>query len=182
MRPTAPIETVLGGERGALKRALAVLALGLLSALSAWVRLPLPFTPVPLTLQTFFALLSGALLGAGGGAASQVVALGVLAASPQLLALAAPGGLCGPTGGYLLAFVPAAWLVGRLGGERAGYRRLLAAMLAATLFIYLFGALQLALVAGLSFSAALKAGVLPFLPGDAVKLVAAAAIARALRR
>jgi biotin transport system substrate-specific component len=182
MRPTALIETALGGERTALKRALAVLALGLLSALSAWVRLPLPFTPVPVTLQTFFALLSGALLGAGGGAASQVVALGVLAASPQLLALAAPGGLLGPTGGYLLAFVPAAWLVGRLAGESASYTRLALAMAAGSALIYLFGALQLALVAGLSARGAIMAGVLPFLPGDAVKLLAAAAIARALRR
>jgi len=223
MRPRA---RALGRSRetSSLLWSLAVIGLGLAPALSAFVRLPLPFSPVPLTLQTLFVLLSGALLGAGAGAAAQVVGLVVLWASPTLLAAAAPGGLLGPTGGYLLAFVPAAWLVGwwshhgrvrprqtpwslqgwRGAAARRRWRRgtrgdwdptcqgrweapridgwrLFGAMASATGLIYLFGTLQLALVVGLSPKAALWAGVLPFLPGDALKLAAAGGLVRGLR-
>ncbi|MFH0809007.1 MAG: biotin transporter BioY [Pseudomonadota bacterium] len=172
----------LEAYRFALLKTVAVFGLALATALSAHVRLPLPFTPVPLTLQTFFVLLSGALLGAGAGAASQVGALGLLLASPQLLAASAPGGLLGPTGGYLLSFVPAAWLVGHLSGKEGSWARMLAAMVAATLMIYFFGVLQLGLVAGLSAGAALKAGVLPFVPADVLKLAAAAVCARTIKK
>jgi biotin transport system substrate-specific component len=166
-------------QRLAMAPAAAALALGLATALSAFVRLPLPFTPVPLTMQTFFVLLSGAMLGAGGGAASQLVGLGLLWASPQLFsAVAAPGGLFGPTGGYMLSFLPAAWLVGSLRGQ-GGTVRLMGAMLAATALIYLFGTLQLVLLTGMGARAAIWAGVLPFLPGDALKIGVAAAIGSA---
>jgi biotin transport system substrate-specific component len=179
MRP-AGLAAVLGSPRAALLRALAVLSLGTVTALSAFIRLPLPHTPVPLTLQTLFVLLSGAMLGAGGGVASQLTALGLLWASPQLLAAAAPGGLLGPTGGYLLAFVPAAWLVGRLSDGRASLPWLIGAMAAASGLIYVFGALQLALIAGLTAPEALWAGAVPFVPGDCLKLLVAAGFAHTL--
>lgn len=165
-------------ENSALLWSVAVIGLGLATALSAFVRLPLPFTPVPLTLQTMLVLLSGACLGAGAGAASQLVGLALLWGSPQLLAAAAPGGLFGPTGGYLLAFAPAAWLVGRLGGR--GWR-LVAAMLVADALILGVGTLQLSLVGGLPLGAALWAGTLPFVPGDLLKLALAAGLVRGLR-
>jgi len=166
--------------RSSLTLALAVLGLGVATAASAFVRIPLPWTPIPLTLQTFFVLLAGATLGARAGALSQLVGLSVLWASPTLLAAAAPGGLFGPTGGYLLAFAPAAWLAGRMaGGSRL---RLTIGLLAGAALILALGALHLVLVIGLSVPAALAAGVLPFVPGDCVKALAVAGIACGLRR
>ncbi len=148
----------------------------LFTALLAQAKIPLPFTPVPLTGQTFAVLLVGATLGARRGAASLglYVALGCLGLP---VFAGGAGGLAyalGPTGGYLLGFVLAAWLIGRL-AERGLERRLRTAwlpFLAGTLVIYLCGAGWLSLL--LDFEKALTLGVLPFLIGDAVKIVLAA--------
>jgi biotin transport system substrate-specific component len=81
----------------------------------------------------------------------------------------------------MLAFVPAAWLVGRLAGE-GSTPRLVLAMLAGSALVYVFGTWQLSLTTGLSAKAALWAGVVPFLPGDALKLAVAVGLVRGLRQ
>jgi len=148
----------------------------LLVALMAQVKIPLPFTPVPLTGQTFAVLLAGAALGSHRGAASLllyllqgIVGLPVFAGGANGLAY-----LAGPTGGYLLGFAVAAFVVGWL-AERGKDRRVVTALLvflAGEAVIYLFGVTWLGVFIG--FEKALSAGLLPFLPGDAIKLVAAA--------
>ena len=153
-----------------------VLAGTLLVALLAQVRIPLPFTPVPLTGQTFAVLLVAAALGSRRGIASLgLYALLGLAGLPVFAGGGSgPARLLGPTGGYLLGFVLAAWIVGRL-AERGLDRSLRTAwlpFLAGTLGITLCGAGWLALSLGLA--KALTLGVLPFLVGDAIKILLAA--------
>jgi biotin transport system substrate-specific component len=141
----------------------------------AQVRISLPFTPVPITGQTFAILLVGASLGSRRGAAS--LALYILLGSLGLpfFAGGASGlsALLGPTGGYLVGFVVAAFLVGLMAarGLDRNVPGALLAFLAGEIVIYLFGVAWLSVYLGIW--PAIVAGFLPFLVGDAIKLVAA---------
>lgn len=137
---------------------------------AAHVRVPLPFSPVPVTLQTMVVLLAGALLGPGAGAAGQVLYLALGAAG---LPVFTTGASIGITGGYLIGFVVAAALVGRAARCPRPQFPVLVAMIVGNAAILALGATWLALLTGMKPGAALAAGVLPFLPGDAMKLVAA---------
>ncbi len=153
-----------------------ILTGSLLIAASAQVRFYLPNTPVPVTLQTLVVLLIGAALGSwrGMAAAAVYVAAGSLGL-PFFAGL--KGGalaLLGPTGGYLLGFVLATSLVGWM-AERKLDRTVLSALpmfLAGQVVIYLCGTLWLSQFVG-GFSQAMLVGVLPFVVGDAIKMVAA---------
>ncbi len=142
----------------------------------AQVRIPLPFTPVPLTGQTFAVLLVGATLGAGRGAASMALYIGLGALGLPVFAGGESGltYLSGPTLGYLIGFVIAAYVMGLL-AERGLERNVgtsLIPFLAGTMIIYLCGVVWLASLLG-SLETALTAGVYPFLIGDLLKLIAA---------
>jgi biotin transport system substrate-specific component len=154
-----------------------------LTALGALVRVPLPFTPVPFTLQTFFVLLAGGLLGAGRGALSQMLYLGLGAVGVPVFA-AGPLALVGPTGGYLAGFVVAALVVGRLtaGGRGRSLFRTLVAMVTGIAIIYLAGLVQLAIFVPAGLRELIPMGVAPFVIGDLAKLGAAAGIVAAARR
>lgn len=159
----------------------ALLALGgcLLVALLAQVKIPLGFTPVPLTGQTLAVLLAGAALGSRRGAAALLLYL--LAGSGGLPLYA--GGAAGPvwsiaSGGYIVGFVPAAFVVGWL-CERGWDRkpRILLAMLAGNILLYIPGLLWLAFFAAPAesrWATTLDWGLYPFIPGDLIKLYAAA--------
>ena len=142
----------------------------------AQVRIPLPFTPVPLTGQTFAVLLVGAALGSKRGAASLALYTLMGAVGLPFFAGGASGlaYMSGPTLGYLVGFVIAAYVMGLLAerGLERSVRTSLVPFLAGTLVIYLFGAVWLAVLLGVE--QALTLGVLPFLVGDAIKLVLAA--------
>jgi biotin transport system substrate-specific component len=159
-----------------LRDGLLIVAGSLLVAALAQISIPLPFTPVPITGQTFAVLLVGAVLGARRGAASLLLYL--VEGSLGLPVFAGGvGGLVhflGPTGGYLLGFVAAAYLVGRLAevGMDHRFRTAVLIFLAGEAAIYLCGVAWLGFYLGLP--KALAAGLLPFLIGDAVKLVTAA--------
>ena len=149
-------------------------------ALSAQVRVPLPFTPVPVTLQTAVVLLAGALLGVRGGVAATLAYLGLGAAGLPVFAGAAGGmaPLAGPTAGYLFGFVAAAALVGGLHpvGRRAW---VLVGMLAAgEALIHLCGVIGLAALSGIGVKAAFVQGSLPFWPAAAAKIGFVAAVLR----
>lgn len=173
---------------GFLEHALLVFAASLLTALAAQIALPLPWTPVPLTGQSFGVLLCGALLGARRGFLAQIVYLAEGAAGMPVFAGGAAGThvFFGPTAGYLFAFPIAAAVTGAL-AERGWDRRfatMLAAMLLGSLAILGVGAGLLARF--VPAGSVLAAGVLPFAIGDVVK-AALAAFAfpvawRALRR
>ena len=151
---------------------------GALTAIGAYIIIPLP--PVPITLQTLFLNLSGALLGGYLGALSQVVyiLLGIIGLPVFAGGKAGLGVLLGPTGGYLFGFVLGAFIVGKLIAvkRKPGMIWTVSAMLVGMVVIYCLGILQLTLVARLSVEKAVAVGALPFLPGDIVKSVLAALI------
>jgi biotin transport system substrate-specific component len=155
---------------------LLVLGGSVLIGLMAQVAIPLPFTPVPITGQTFAVLLVGALLGSRRGALSAGLYLAEGALGLPVFA-GGSGGLArlfGPTGGYLLGFVVAAGVVGWL-CESGWDRRLPTAILAMLIgngLIYLFGLPWLARFVGPE--RALAAGLWPFLAGDLIKIALAA--------
>jgi biotin transport system substrate-specific component len=169
-------------------RVVSVLFITVLTAAAAQVSIPLPFTPVPLTLQPMIVLLGAAALGSRLGFASQILYLAagvaglpVFAASPVL----APGlaRLFGPTGGFLLSYPLAAlatgWLAERGFGRR--YATSVAAMAAGLAVIFAGGVstltLQFAPAMGSgALSAALAAGCYPFVAADLFKLAIAATI------
>jgi biotin transport system substrate-specific component len=156
---------------------------GAATAAGAYIIIPFPLVPV--TLQTLFLYLAAGLLGGHLAALSQIVylLLGIIGLPVFAGGKAGIGVLFGPTGGYLLGFVAAAYAVGKLVQSRnpAGFIRLIISMLAGTLIIYICGVTQLSLVADLSLQKALSVGVLPFLPGDAIKIAAAAIVTVKIR-
>ncbi len=166
-------------RRETLVVAAAVVGFAAASGVAAHVRIPLPFSPVPLTLQTLVALLAGGALGPAWGAGSQALCL--LAGACGAPVFTAPGALTGVTAGYLLAFPLAAGLVG-LAARHRSRARLLGGLLAGTAAILLLGAAWLAAVTGKPAGAAITLGVIPFLPGDALKLAAAYLLVPMLRR
>ncbi|MHC4538103.1 MAG: biotin transporter BioY [Planctomycetota bacterium] len=155
----------------------------LLIALSARVTILLPFSPVPITAQTFAVLMIGALLGAkrGGLAALAYIIEGVMG----LPVFALGGGfavLLGPTGGYLIGFIligfiPAAYVTGFL-AQKGWDRRIgttVLAMIFGNIVIYTFGLLWLSRLIGISKAVPVE-GLYPFIVGDFVKIVLAAAV------
>lgn len=154
----------------ALADALGISAFALLTALSAFVRVPLPFTPVPLTLQTLAVLCSAGFLGRRA-AASQALYLAVGAAGLPVFQGAAGGigHLLGPTGGYLLGFVAAAFIVGGMLEGRRGGGAAIGAMALGALLILVAGSAWLAALLKLDALGAMQMGAFPFLAGDLAK-------------
>lgn len=154
-----------------------VLATAGFIGLSAQVSVPIPGTPIPVTLQTFAMLLAGAALGWRRGVAG--IALYVAAGSLGVPWFSAHhAGFGGASFGYLLSYLLAAPLVGWLasrGGDRTPLRTV-ATMLAGTAVVYLIGVPWLMGSAHLGLGAAVAAGVTPFLLGDALKVLAAAGL------
>lgn len=175
------IVDVVPASSARVRSAVAVVAFALLTAACAQLSFHLPWTPVPVTGQTFAVLLSGAALGCARGAASQLlyVALGAVG-----LPFYAPnadgirGGweiATGATAGYLAGFVVAAAVVGRL-AERGEDRRpltSLAAMVLGSAVIYVLGATWLAHHLGVPGTEAVELGVTPYLIGDTLKVALA---------
>jgi biotin transport system substrate-specific component len=166
--------------KSTVRNAVLVVGLTAFTALSAQVSIPLPFTPVPLTLQTFAVLAGAAALGAERAVLAQVLYLVLAVAGAPVLAGGASGGatVVGATGGYLLGFVVASYVVGKI-AERGATRKISATVLAyvaGSAVIYTLGALWLAYSTSNSISWAIANGVVPFLVGDAIKAVAAGAV------
>lgn len=156
--------------------------------------LTIPIGPVPFTLQVMFTIMSGLFLGARNGAFSQVVyvMLGLLGLPVFSRGGAGVGILLGPTGGYLIGFICAAWVVGILAAlvrkaakpdahrlRLCGY---LAAAVAGMVVIYVPGVLRLATVMHISLAKAVAVGIIPFVGPDLAKSVAAALLVVAIER
>lgn len=155
-----------------------VLGFSLLMALSA--QIVFPIGPVPITGQTFVVLLTGALLGSRLGAMTMIVYL-VEGVSGLPFFYAGSGGLAhllGPTGGYLVAFPAAAFITGAF-AEHDWDRRFptaVAAMAIGSVVIMLSGWTWFSIVTNTPMLTAFKITVLPFIPGDIIKIVLAAAV------
>lgn len=162
----------------ALRRSAAVALSAVAVAVAAQLSVPLPGTPVPLTLQPLAVLVVGGLLGPALGASSLILYLALGAAGlPVFTPFGAPGlaRLLGPTGGYLLAYPVAAFAVGRLVGDGRRVGRVALAAFAGLLLIHLGGLAQLVLLTG-SARLAARLGTFPFLVGDLGKLAIAVLI------
>ncbi|MCU0576599.1 MAG: biotin transporter BioY [Desulfobacterota bacterium] len=160
-------------------RRLSLIALfAALTAVSAFIRIPL--WPVPITMQTFFVILSGLVLGASGGAMSQTIYILVgLMGLPVFSGGGGPSYLMNPSMGYLIGFILAPVAVGLSARHRAlTWKTVLAASLLGSLMIYtvgvpyLAGYLHFVLKKPEAVGMAVKTGLLLFLPGDLLKCVA----------
>jgi biotin transport system substrate-specific component len=162
-------------KSGVSREVALILGGSLLIALTAQLKFVLPFSPVPITGQTFAVLLLGALYGSRRGPATVVTYLALGAVGLPVFVGGAFGiaRLAGPTGGYLVGFVAAAFVVGFL-SERGWDRKVwttAAGMIIGNGIIYVAGVLWLSKFVG--WPAVLSTGVLPFLAGDALKIALA---------
>jgi biotin transport system substrate-specific component len=171
--PDRRIRTALGGA-----------AFVIAMTISAYVAIPVPWSPVPMTLQPMVALLAGALLGplAGAAAMASYLAVGVMGAPVFAGGHAGLPWLVGPTGGYLMAFPAAALVVGLVVGRRRRWLPVLLGLLMGLGTIYLGGITQLAVLTAADPRTLLALGVVPFLGGDLIKVVLALVLVMRLRK
>jgi biotin transport system substrate-specific component len=173
------METILQKEKFIDKRicrSLGVLLFVGLTAFSAFVRIPLPFTPVPFTFQTLFVLLSGALLGRRLGVFTQAGYMFLGFTGLQVFTGLGSGSLylLGPTGGYVIGFVLASFVTGGLfSGEALNRRGVFLRFLCADFLLLFSGTLWLKIVVSCPLSQAFLLGFLPFVPGDLLKIACA---------
>jgi len=146
--------------------------------------LAIPIGPVPIVLQNMFVYLAGLLLGSRWGLASVGVYLLAGACGLPVFAggLGGIGRIIGPTGGYLIGYLPTVFLIGKI-SARTNPRAIfdVLAMICGSVALYAFGITWLKIITGMTLAKTLAVGMVPFLIGDALKIAAAAAIARALR-
>ena len=173
-------DRILRGEGVALD-ALRIAAANIVLVLCAHIVIPLPFTPVPVTGQTFGVLLVAVLLGSQRGMLTCVLyLLEGMAGLPVFQPLGMPGPLrlAGPTAGYLLAYPSAAfvtgWLFERISARSLFSRfntvRLTGALITGESIIFAGGCAWLALGMRLGWTGAIYAGALPFIPGEIIKI------------
>ena len=149
-------------------------------AAASQIAIPLPFTPVPITLQPMLVILAGMMLGPVAGAASMLLYLSAGAAGlPVFTPVGAPGiaRLFGPTGGYLLAYPVAAFVAGAIATRLSSLGGRWLAGLAGVAVIYFGGVTQLAVLNG-DVGRAVALGVTPFALLEVVKAFVAALISR----
>jgi biotin transport system substrate-specific component len=176
-----PLATSLTG------RAAIVLGATLFVAACAHISIPLPFTPVPLTLQNFAVLLVGLLLGPAAGFAAMALYLAEGVMGLPVFNPGGPGGilqLLGPTGGYLLSYpliaAAAGWAF-RSVPLKSLYGRAALAGTLATVILFAAGSLWMAQLLHLNSSAVWTMTIAPFLPGEVVKIAAAAGLAASIQ-
>ena len=162
--------------------ALLTTTIGLLARFS----IPLPFSPVPITGQTLGVFLAGSLLGAKRGALAVIAYLLLGAAGAPVFSFG-QGGLhiiAGSSGGFLLGFIPGVYLLGKIIERFGTYHARFAAggMLACQAIIYLCGSLYLAWLMQLAPREAVIIGVLPYLPGDLLKIAVSIPLGQKIRR
>lgn len=167
----------LTGSVAFLKDASLIIVFSLTLALCAQIAIPLPFTVVPLTLQTLGVLLTGAALGSRKGSLALLLYLSYGALGAPVFA-AGTGGiikLTGFTAGYLWAFPIAAFITGWLceKGNDRNFKTSIISMIPGSLIIYFFGVLWLAFLTQQSIPAAINQGMTPFITGDIIKILLA---------
>jgi biotin transport system substrate-specific component len=180
-------DRIVRGEGVAID-VLRIAAANILLVLCAHIAIPLPFTPVPITGQTFGVLLIAVLLGSRRGMLTCVLyLLEGIAGLPVFQPLGAPGPLrlAGPTAGYLLAYPCAAFVTGWLAEHvsarkfsRFAIVRLTGALIAGEAIIFAGGCAWLALGMRLGWTSAIYAGALPFVPGEIIKIALLLAVVR----
>lgn len=155
-----------------------------LTAAGAYIQIPVPFSPVPVTLQVFFVLLAGSMLKSKWGGLSMIVytLLGIAGLPVFAGGTSGMGVLLGPTGGYIIGFILAAYIIGKLSEkvesvDKPSFFVNALNMITGVLVIYACGFIQLMLVAEVGPGTAFTLGVIPFLPGEIIKTAVAAYVA-----
>lgn len=152
--------------------------------IAAGAYIAIPIGPIPIVMQNLFVMLTGLLLGSRWGLASISVYLlaGICGLPVFAEGTGGIGRLIGYTGGYLLGYIPAVYLIGMI-SERSDSKIWVdvIALICGSLIVYLFGVSWLKTVSGMTLAKTLAVGMYPFLIGDAVKIAAAVAIAKSLR-
>ena len=181
MYNTIALNTEITHRKG-IDAVIGVLFFVLATALGAYVRIPVPGSPVPITLQTFFVVLSGAVLGKRLGVISQAayIFLGALGLPIFQGYAFGTAHILGPTGGYLIGFLAASFLVGKMLQKDSNTYATLLAFIAGNMVLYALGVTWLVSLYRISFIDAVRIGVLPFLAVEAVKILAAAFIYRVI--
>jgi biotin transport system substrate-specific component len=162
----------------------ALMVTGAIALIAVAAQISIPLWPVPVTLSTFAVMIIAATLGTARGSVSVVGYLTAGAVGLPVFAGAAALSAVRPTFGYLVGFVIAAILIGYLVSKGADQSvlKLATVFTLATAVIYFFGASWLIIGFGMTVTQALMAGVLPFLIGDALKIMAATALVAGIRR
>ena len=150
-----------------------------LTAIGAYIYIPLPISPVPITLQTFFTLTAGGILGKKYGFFSQLIyiLLGVIGLPVFAGGAGGIGILFGPTGGFIFGFIAAGYISGI---SKNGFLNKLLYMILAVLSIYILGILGLMFVTKVGLIQAITMGVTPFIIGDLLKIILAAYLSNKL--
>ncbi len=158
-----------------------VVGFSTLTVTSAMIRIPLPFTPVPINLQTFIVLLAGAMLGSVRGGLSQILylLLGIIGMPFFGEETSGFALLAGPTGGYLIGFVFGAVLVGAIMRHAGNFWTQAGVFTVGTVVILFLGWINLTVrymdgdpIKGLTY------GVIPFIPGAVIKILLSAGVFR----
>lgn len=177
----------LTGSRGG--RIVLALSANALIAISAHVSVPLFFTPVPLTLQTFAVILTGLLLGPSLAFSTLLLYLAEGAMGLPVFSPAGLGGtaqLLGITGGFLMSYpfaaAAAGFIVRAFGSRFSRFGAAIFAGIAATLVVFLIGGVWIGHISHASWQTTAALGVAPFLPGEVIKIITAAAAYSSLRR
>lgn len=165
---------------GALRATIEILAAAGLMALAAQVAIPVPGTPVPMTLQSLVMLLAGLMLSPGRAAAAMVAYLGLGSAYAPCFA-AGSHGLSGYTGGYLVGFVAGAWLTSVVRGPAASTGRMVVAGLVGSAALFALGVVWQSAYLGGNLGDAVAKGFVPFVVKDFVQLAAAVALVKVVR-
>jgi biotin transport system substrate-specific component len=169
-------------NEGLAAESLRILTANVLLALCAQIAIPVPWSPAPITGQTFGVLLVAILFGSRRGALALLLyLLEGISGLPvfQPFGMPGPARFWGPTAGYLLAFPPAAFLTGWIFERgKQSFRRLAGALVSGEAVILLSGCAWLAAESGAGFASALRMGVLPFIPGELLKMALIVAVVR----
>ena len=148
-----------------------------LMAIGAYVAIPLPGTPVPIVLQNLFIIVAAAVLGPGWGFLSVLLYL-IFGLVGMPVFSGGTGGiakLLGPTGGYLIGYLPASLVIGLIANRgKQRFLVLILAGLAGMAIVYCLGVTWIKLSLGITWGRALASGLIPFLPGDLAKILLAA--------
>jgi len=166
---------------GIMRRGVGMIAFLLLTMAGAFLYFPLPITPVPFTMQTFFVLLCAAFLQKKDGLATQAAYVGMGALGLPVFGGAVGGimRLLGPTGGYLLGFAVCIYVVSTLLDKFRSkgsltFPNILLSFTLGIASIYLCGGLWLSFITGLSYEKVITYGIMPFIAGDVLKVIFAA--------
>ena len=168
-------------ENQKMTKDLAIMAFfAALTAICSQIQIPLPYIPINLAL--FSVHLCGILLGSKRAVLSQSVylLLGLIGLPVFAGFKGGPGVLFGKTGGYIIGYLLCAFIDGLIAGKEEGFPRMILQMLAGTFFCYLFGTIWFMFLTKMSLALSFSYCVIPFIPGDIIKIVLAALLGRRL--